>query len=80
MTGADTILENVSWDETAASSPPCRTAPSATPMSVTDTASSGYNESSGSASEDDDMVLGEFLWDALGGFDPNLQDLAELCD
>jgi hypothetical protein len=49
-------------------------------MSVTDTASSGYNESSGSASEDDDMVLGEFLWDALGGFDPNLQDLAELCD
>ena len=36
----------------------------------------------GSSSSDSDMAeeeLGEFLWDAFAGYDPSLEDLAELC-
>lgn len=28
---------------------------------------------------DEDEVLGDFLWDALAGFDSNIEDLTELC-
>jgi len=33
--------------------------------------------STSSSCEDDE--LGEFLWDAMAGFDPAVQDLADLC-
>ena len=32
-----------------------------------------------SSEEEEEQELGEFLWDAMAGFDPNLQDLANLC-
>lgn len=28
---------------------------------------------------DEDEILGDFLWDALAGFDSNIEDLTELC-
>lgn len=35
--------------------------------------------SSSSSSSGEDEELGEFLWDAMAGFDPAVRDLADLC-
>jgi len=46
-------------------------------VSSSDEADSGNDQASDVASEDEE--LGSFLWDALTDYDPNLEDLAELC-
>jgi hypothetical protein len=84
--GADTNLENsCSWETTSSSTPWITTSPSemdgTSSLSET-TASSSYdgsNNSSNDADDEDDAEMGEFLWDAFGGFDPNLEDLSDLC-
>lgn len=82
--GADTTtVENSCWDDSTLSTPSWMASLTDPPAASEDTASSGYEASSSSASEEDldedDAVLGEFLWDVLGGYDPNLDDLTDLC-
>lgn len=44
-----------------------------------DTTATTSGESSTLDGGDDEHELGEFLWDALAGFDPTVNDLADLC-